>query len=538
MENDKDFHLGICLPAALSGGAYTAGVMDYLIDAMDEWEKRKLSGYSSEVPQHNVRISLIGGSSEIGLTALIDSLAIQREFNAVNEIPNHASLLDCIPSNPFYHTWVDFMEDIKAYPSFSILQEILKAKNLPGINFKKDFGSDFLETEVHKKVEKVLTTTSSKAYLALSNYSQFTYPSYFNKIISTNLLQEDFSGKTPILDQIDNTNFTYSKAEIRNRGWNQIAPLFLETILRYKLAFRVSQEIRNPERMKDINSSTRHLMDLLWLIHISGRSIAKSEFEQNANGNVDKLHSKVFEKVRKELTNKIGMAKNQSHENELNQRTKVIMINPYFGDSGPFNTSNSSEMGNSENGNFIISPIRYTYNSQGERKVEGNQAIACGSLDGLGAFVCKQFRVHDFFLGRANCEKFLRDHFTFSPEGRNSSSLSGYEYLTDQKRKEFRSKISGRLQVIPIFSNPKKAPYMPEFNEGLYWPKINIRELESYRNKIHLSVANLKDSFFEFDSTNKLIIWARRKVVINRVITEKIMESSRLSLERHNQLIY
>ena len=43
MNNQKSepFKIGLCMAGAVSAGAYTAGVMDYLIEALDEWEKQK-----------------------------------------------------------------------------------------------------------------------------------------------------------------------------------------------------------------------------------------------------------------------------------------------------------------------------------------------------------------------------------------------------------------------------------------------------------------------------------------------------------------
>jgi hypothetical protein len=39
-------------------------------------------------------------------------------------------------------------------------------------------------------------------------------------------------------------------------------------------------------------------------------------------------------------------------------------------------------------------------------------AIACASLDGFGGFLSREFRHHDFLLGRRNCQSFLRKFFT------------------------------------------------------------------------------------------------------------------------------
>jgi len=55
-------------------------------------------------------------------------------------------------------------------------------------------------------------------------------------------------------------------------------------------------------------------------------------------------------------------------------------------------------------GLHIISPSK-------EGVPKPQYAIACGSLGGFGGFFNKEFRVHDFFLGRHNCQSFLRKYF-------------------------------------------------------------------------------------------------------------------------------
>ncbi|MBN3518727.1 hypothetical protein JYB62_01830 [Algoriphagus lutimaris] len=535
MKEEIDFQLGICLPAALSGGAYTAGVMDYLVEALDEWEKKKKTHSPEEVPQHFVNLSLIGGSSEMGLTALIHALAIKKEFEPVSSIPNQSNILACIPTNPFYNTWVDFMEESYQGPAIPIFLEILKAKDLSKANGSLSLDSDFLEKEVNQKLETAIKQNSIRTY-APPSFDSFTYPSYFHRLIAISNHQEEIFGKTPPLDQIDEINFIFSKSEVKKRGWNQMAPLFLETILRYKLAALAKKDFENFAKGDNQNPSTRQLMDLLWLIHISGRSIAKSEFDLTEEGDAELLNLKIFEKVRSKLNSKWGLNLLKENESAISQKTKVVMVNPYFGKSGKKSLGNDY-LDSSKSGNYVISPVRYTFNSMGEREVEGNNAIACSSLDGLGGFVCKQFRIHDFFLGRANCEKFLRDHFTISPEYDKSIQDKGYGKMDDKNKSDFVSKVDGRLQLIPIFSPRKESPYMPDFGEGMVWPKINIRELESYREDIHEGVDALKSNFFELKPKNQVIQWAMRKMQINRVITEKIMESSKISLQEHNQLI-
>ena len=36
MDEQNTFYVGLCMAGAVSGGAYTAGVLDYLIEALEE----------------------------------------------------------------------------------------------------------------------------------------------------------------------------------------------------------------------------------------------------------------------------------------------------------------------------------------------------------------------------------------------------------------------------------------------------------------------------------------------------------------------
>ncbi len=55
---------------------------------------------------------------------------------------------------------------------------------------------------------------------------------------------------------------------------------------------------------------------------------------------------------------------------------------------------------------YAIMPVRYKKNGEAEK-----YSIACGSLGGFGGFLSKEFRHFDFMLGRRNCQRFLSRHF-------------------------------------------------------------------------------------------------------------------------------
>ena len=45
------FQIGLAMAGAVSAGAYSAGVFDFLMEALSEWQKAKERG--ENVPQHN-----------------------------------------------------------------------------------------------------------------------------------------------------------------------------------------------------------------------------------------------------------------------------------------------------------------------------------------------------------------------------------------------------------------------------------------------------------------------------------------------------
>jgi hypothetical protein len=101
------FEIGLCLAGAVSAGAYTAGALDFLIEALDAWYRAKhdstaLGGRDPSVPQHDVVASVITGASAGGASTMIVAKALPYAFPPVrSKIP-----LNGDTGNPLYDTWV------------------------------------------------------------------------------------------------------------------------------------------------------------------------------------------------------------------------------------------------------------------------------------------------------------------------------------------------------------------------------------------------------------------------------------------------
>lgn len=100
---DGTFTLGLCMAGAVSAGAYTAGVLDLLIEALDalaaEKARRRAAG---EAPLHEVRLSVLGGASAGGMCAALGAVFLDAAFPPVT--PGAADAAKA--SNPLYDAWV------------------------------------------------------------------------------------------------------------------------------------------------------------------------------------------------------------------------------------------------------------------------------------------------------------------------------------------------------------------------------------------------------------------------------------------------
>lgn len=108
MINKPPFKIGLVMASAASAGAYTAGVLDFLLEALNAWEHAKQQQRAAQtaphdwcVPNHEVSIEIISGTSAGALCAGLLGITLGREF-----IPKNQSNSPPPEKNRFYDLWV------------------------------------------------------------------------------------------------------------------------------------------------------------------------------------------------------------------------------------------------------------------------------------------------------------------------------------------------------------------------------------------------------------------------------------------------
>jgi hypothetical protein len=134
---------------------------------------------------------------------------------------------------------------------------------------------------------------------------------------------------------------------------------------------------------------------------------------------------------------------------------------------------------------FMISPIR---KSKGKSQA---YSIACGALGGFGGFFNRQFRVHDYMLGRRNCQRFLQRYLSIPLNAKNPIIENGYEGIQNDYLIQSDSNQTF-LPIIPdirIIKNEETGTYQivkPEKEEDFPYPSIALSYLLGLEKKMKI----------------------------------------------------
>lgn len=542
-QNDT-FQIGICMAGAVSAGAYTAGVMDYLIEVLDEWEKKR---GQEGVPSHKVQIPVVGGASAGGMTGIIAASAVNNSITPITKINSNS--FEKRPENKFYHSWVDLVDD-NMFPLLLDDSDIIRHKKIYSLlnaEFIEKVANRALEVKESEWISRPYFTNKLKVFTTLTNLEGFKFEIPFKGNSNSNQYHKveshvDFACFSLNTDTSDYNNDGWIPLDFRKKVNVNIARQAAMSTGAFPVGLRARRLIRNP----------KHVNEMIW-----GESLFKLEPVKPNNGdnyesiNVDGgvINNEPFEKVR-DVLDKITNETTESNHSYDTFKSTVLMIDPFPSENDTkFNNNDElfNVIGNTLSamlgqlrskptnlvnaldsnfaGQFLISPSRKINNID----VEGSKAIACGSLGGFGGFISKEFRVHDYFLGRANCEIFLRDYFTVPENNTNTIFTEGY--LNVQDKNQFKSKVDGSLQIIPIFTLRKDDMYMPIFSSKTNWPSINEQIIDDFKPALKKRVKSILMNLTDYGWLDRILLRIGAFVLLNGKIADNIISTIKKALK-------
>ncbi len=476
------FEIALVLGGTVSSGAYTAGVMDFLIEALDAWTEAR-DGNDPTVPRHKSVIRVIAGTSGGGVNAATAARALAFEFPHVSR----ATPADMAAGNPFYDTWVNGLrlsellatDDLDAPESAPVsllngkaidraasklfvfagtkpkarsylsdpLRLILTLTNLNGIPYRIDFQT--------AQLAGATTVNLHQSYVNHADYVRFAvvYP-----------------GKDIALPRPDELVLGFGEARLPQAiDWTSFGEFACATAA-FPLGFpprRLTRPLDHYRyRVVSVPGDSEHpAAELLALVPdweaiqkwASGGLPADYQFLAVDGGATD---NEPIELARTALSGVSG--RNPRDGMEANRG--VMLIDPFAG---------AATMAPPPSITFpdLVQPLvgavlqqtrydtrdlllatepevysRYMISAMRD-ELSGDLALATAGLSAFIGFAADAFRRHDYLLGRKNCQDFLRDSFVLPEESPVFKNCLDGVSLPEYR---FTDATGGYLPIIPL----------------------------------------------------------------------------------------
>lgn len=487
MAAPKTFKIGIAMAGAVSAGAYTAGVIDYLLETLSKWEgakeRNKQLGedhpeYDHSIPMHDVVIEVMGGSSAGGMTAAITTMGLFEGLRPINQQNEEKA------SNKMYEAWVDLNDqgDGKMSTLLQMLTtddikendgvvSLLNSKPIDAIaeRAKKLNRITALPDYISSQLEIILTLTSLRGVpLAVNFFDQAkqqqrqgepvkpAHRMFLHKGIAHLRVTPEGVATDPHVVPFDPAKASDRDLLLQCAKASGAFPLGLA-----------------PRELEDTQTSyIRAMVNRMF----SKRERDSYEAKAPANGVCIELEEDTFDffavdggTVNNEPFGEVIRALEEKCMDEPGQNYAVLMIDPFPNFESEAESERSKSPKLMELATKLLGAIRgqammkesdlvgglssdhtlrMVFPSRDKENGEKDPyPISCGSLDGFGGFFSRGFREHDFKLGRKNCQSFLRNYFCIPLSKAKQDSVFGDWEEGGPKHQRF---FSPDVQGYPI----------------------------------------------------------------------------------------
>ncbi|MCK9411681.1 MAG: patatin-like phospholipase family protein [Prolixibacteraceae bacterium] len=571
MENQPTFRIGISMAGAVSAGAYTAGVMDYLLEALESWQKAKDLGLPG-TPKHNVVIEVLTGASAGGMTAVITAAAIQKEFPHINA-GNYFNTV--ATENPLYDSWVNLTEEAKS----DMMSQMLDSSDItssPELNPKQEVRSLFNSLFIEKIARRTLDNTTktpaaSRPYFAddlellttLTNLRGYNYELEF--ITATGKREDRMTMHKDLVHFQLNPSGEYQEDGKIPFHFNTPDGLNKDLLVDAAIAtgafpggLAPRVVTRDPKFINDnhllkITHGKEFLVDPLAeynAVCVDGGVINNEPYDLTETIMTDRRKDELRRSSNSEKVQHFQLPRSAADFDST-----ILMIDPFPSeDDKPdanyydlqalkftvpqlFGAMRQQLMvktdllekaySDTDYTRFMVAPIRTK-----KGKVQ-KQSVACGSLGGFGGFFSKQFRIHDFLLGRRNCQRFIQQYFCVPVSANHPIIKFGFEDLSSEAITMMQVNNGISLPIIPDIriAKDQKSLIPPPEEEEFPYPTISLKYLLNLQKKIQTRFGVVLDSIKKGNNpedvvpeVNQVVQKIRKKSWLSRVITSPIAD--------------
>jgi hypothetical protein len=556
--NSNIFHLGLCMAGSVSAGAYTAGVIDYLIEALENWEREKQTDPS--VPRHQVVIDLLSGASGGGITGAMTQFALMDKMDHAKLEADGSTYIRPV-NNILWDCWVELSDG-------DVFEQILSPDDLSAGGVRSLLNAGFIDKiadKLNRYIDRLSAAGTSKPpfvgiapemFMTLFNITGIKYQ--LHSIAATTT-----AGRQYVADHRDIAHFRWSEGtyegdgrmilNLHNREHVPVVIAAAKATGAFPVGLRARLVTRPAKYIWDnpfFNKGKKFGKDSILL----GEAIEEPDqyyTSINADGGTAnnepvELARDIMLSIRKKKYGDVPDGKPVEKMSDVERadakkaylmNTSIILIDPFPSADNtiqaPDVTSDilfkyAPSLVNAMNAQLIFDAKdaldAYKKDNYGlhiiapsRDGVDASIAIACGSLGGFGGFLEREFRVHDFFLGRKNCQGFLRKYFVANlneadPENRaciqaiidsyaaNPAAKEKFAFLDEQERLlvPIIPDVSLQRPVAVVLDEQEKVLKAIETNK-LPLFKLNKLEadfLEKYRKGITRRYLGISKNLF------------------------------------------
>lgn len=444
------FEVGLVMAGAVSAGAYTAGVLDFLIEALDCWEaaKRECARVTGDttrwnIPGHQVKLRVVSGASAGALTSAIAAVALNYDFP-------HVRARTAGSQNPFYRAWVEQIDISKLLQLRDLTDRSAQVVSLLDSTALKEVLDSVLSFQTRRAPERPYLRPDVRFIFTQGNLRGIPYQLSLEGNVDAGLgmiAHSDYQsfclnflpgapwqrraddialgahepkgrdgrldpgwqalgcaalasgafpiGLAPQLIRRDTVDFDWRFERVPggcgSKPYMKWAPCWTRRNSRYR-SLVVDGGTMNSEPLE---------LARIDLAGILGRSPREGKAANRATILVDAFPDQaaaVDDPTRGQdpgilavLGSLMSAWKDQARFNPVDLALAA--------DQGTFSR-------------FLIAPTR------GRSRESHGFALACGALGGFSGFLCEAYRHHDFLLGRHNCQEFLRDRCCLPTDNR------------------------------------------------------------------------------------------------------------------------
>lgn len=503
------FEFALVLGGSGSAGAYIAGVVDFIVEALDEWTKaRDAKPTDQQIPPHKTVLKAIAGTSGGGINGSILAKSLAYDFP-------HVAAAGNIPGgdtgNPFYDLWTrqDWLKgfldtaDVDAGKLVSLL-------NGAPIDAAADFVVNYPDPALKiapRAAPRAWVAQPLQLFLTLTNVSGLPYRTSMGGAHSEVFVNHGdwvraaaIYPPTPYPAARPDEFVLGVGANVYPNGiaWKDFAE-FAKGTSAFPVGFPPRQLSRPAEQLRwrvralpgDTDNPAARLIPLepYWdqLRDPKSGAVPDAYSFLSVDGGV--VDNEPIELARTALAGTFDFAKNaipQNPRDPTKASRAVVLVDPFAG----VNTLNDMQVSLPDLlGDLIKLFMQQTRYDSSDLMLALDETvfsrfmvtpplmpngidtrIASGGLMAFMGFACRDFQRYDYFLGRANAQSFLRNEFVLDAgnplfAGWSPALKANPQFLVTAGGKNF-------LPVIPLIGTAAVEQSVLPWPAGKLDPEI------------------------------------------------------------------